>query len=86
MSRNSAINFTADSERISMDFINDIISVVRNYNIRSRTSAFRAFCEHVPRHPAPPILAVLVEETWSCAISALGTQKSVQAWDMGDIW
>lgn len=38
MSRNSAINLTADSERMSMDFINDMMSVVRNFrtgNVRT---------------------------------------------------
>lgn len=40
MSRNSAINFTADSERISIDFINDIMSVVRNYTRCSKGSTF----------------------------------------------
>lgn len=33
MSRNSANNFTAGSERISRDFINDIVKVVRNCSL-----------------------------------------------------
>lgn len=68
MSRNSASSFTADSDRISIDFINEMMNVVRNLKqvkeAQSDGAPARKQAPDLPLHPDRPKFVTLSAKTW----------------------
>jgi len=84
MSKNSASSFTADSDRISIDFIREMMRFVKNY-YGERISRRQGSVTSIPLHQDRARPEVLSLKMRLFEKSSQKMLRSAQAWDMGGI-